>query len=45
MICEYCHGIPHEGKPELCKGNTWCDCNHRLPPVDSENETKENNNE
>jgi hypothetical protein len=27
VICPDCH-IPHVGKPEGCKGGTWCDCQH-----------------
>jgi hypothetical protein len=34
MVCQVCVAIgPHEGKPEGCKGGTWCDCQHRLPIV------------
>lgn len=31
MICEYCAGVRHQGKPKNCRGGTWCDCGHRLP--------------
>ena len=32
MICPDCKNQAHE----KCKGDTWCDCQHRVPKKDVE---------